>query len=476
MNTSEKQRVVSYDSFMERTLGVELDGWLCSASRRALVLRGARQVGKTWLVRDLAARAGLELIEVNFERNPGLARVFADHDPHRVLGDLALALEMEIDPGRSLLFLDEIQAAPAVLGSLRWFTEELSQLPVIAAGSLLEFALNDHQYSVPVGRLSYLNLEPMSFPEYLLAHGQRALVGRLQDWHPPSPIGEITHEKAMGWYDRYAMVGGMPAAVAEDVEHGDPRRCRRLQADLMTAFRDDFAKYIKRLDPGILDSTLLSVVAQLGRKFVYARVGEGVKQHQAKRSLEMLARARLLTIAQHSSANGVPLGGEVRARNRKVLLLDIGLAHALLGTPAATGYPRFDFLASAIRGQLAEQLAGQQLRVLPPGSGYEPTLFYWQRDGGRPGEIDFLIQIDDFIVPVELKAGAAGAMKSLHQFTHDKGFEFAVRVDRNPPTVQDVEVKTTQGDPSRYRLLNLPGYLLWRVAELATECRRRPEC
>ena len=461
---------------MKRTLSLELDRWLESPSRRALVLRGARQVGKTWLVRDLAARAGLELIELNFERDPGLARIFSAHDPHRVLGDLALALETEIDPRQSLLFLDEIQAAPAVLGCLRWFTEELAELAVIAAGSLLELALDDQQYSVPVGRLSYLHLEPMSFPEYLRAHGQQALETRLLEWHPPVPIGEITHDKAMEWYDRYAMVGGMPAPVAEDVERGDPRQCRRLQADLMTAFRDDFAKYVKRLDPGILDSTLLSVTAQLGGKFVYARVGEGVKQHQAKRSLELLAQARLLTIVAHSSANGVPLGGEVKARNRKVLLLDIGLAHALLGTPAASVYPRFEALSPTIRGRLSEQLAGQQLRVLPPGSGYEPALFYWQRDGGRPGEIDFLIQIDDVVVPVELKAGAAGAMKSLHQFTHDKGLEFAVRVDRNPPTVQDVEVKTTQGDRAHYRLLSLPGYLLWRVAELAAECRRRLEC
>lgn len=425
-------------------------------------------MGKTWLARDLAARTGRTLVEVNFERHPRFSAAFEARDPHRVLADLGLALGLEIDAGRSLLFLDEIQAAPPVLPGLRWFAEELPELAVIAAGSLLDFALADRGTSVPVGRIAYRHVEPLSFVEYLGAHGEATLVERLRAWSPGRELGEVAHERARELYERFGMVGGLPAIVSADVDGADARQCRRLQVDLMATYRDDFAKYTGRMDPSLLESTLSSVAAQLGGKFVYARVGDGVKQHQAKQCLELLARARLLTLVTHSIASGIPLGGEVKVRNRKALFLDVGLAHAMIGTPAGSAFPRMRDLAPSLRGKLVEQLAGQQLRVLVPGSGDEPVLHYWQREGGRPGEIDFLLQIEQRLVPVELKAGAAGAMKSLHQFVHDKGLDFAVRVDANPPSLQTIDVKTTQGDRARYRLLSLPGYLLWRVAELAT--------
>ncbi|MFY9342630.1 MAG: ATP-binding protein [Planctomycetota bacterium] len=430
------------------------------------MLRGARQVGKTWLVRDLAARNGRELVEANLERDPRLARVFAGGDPRRMLGDLALALRRPIAPGQTLLFLDEIQAAPQAFGSLRWFAEEMPALPVVAAGSLLEFALADAAMRMPVGRVTYRHVEPMGFAEFLRAHSQDELLARLTAWRPGQGIGDTVHDAATSWYERFAMVGGMPAVVAADVEHADPRRCRQLQTDLLTAYRDDFRRYVGRMDPAVLDRVLLAVAEQLGDKFVHARVGDGVKQQQVVRALELLAQARVVTAVPHSTANGLPLGGSVHARNRKVVLLDIGLAHGLLGTPATASFPAWSQLTDAVRGRLAAQLAGQQLRVLEPALGSEPSLHYWQRSAGRPGEIDYLLQAAQRIVPVELKSGAAGAMKSLHQFVHERGLRTALRSDTNAPSVQDIEVKTTVGDTARYRILNLPGYLLWRAADL----------
>ncbi len=423
-------------------------------------------MGKTWLVRDLAARSGRELVEVNLERDPRWARIFTGGDPRRMLGDLGAVIGRPITAHRSLLFLDEAQAVPEVLGSLRWFAEEMPDLPVVAAGSLLEFALANTAMRVPVGRVTYRHLEPLSFLEFLQAHGQEQLVQRLAEWRPGGEIGLPIHEAAGAWYERFALVGGMPAVVAKDVEDGESRRCREIQNDLAAAFRDDFARYMGRLDPGILDRVLLAAVAQLGDKFVHARVGEGVKQHQVARAVELLTQARLLTVVHHSTAQGLPLGGSVHARNRKVLLLDIGLAHALAGMPAWPGLPSWSGLADAMRGRLAAQLVGQQLRVLPPGSGLEPALHYWQRSEGRVGEVDFLLQVGARMVPVELKSGSAGAMKSLHQFVFERGLPLALRVDANPPSIQDLAVKTTLGDAVRYRILNLPGYLVWRAAEL----------
>ncbi len=431
-----------------------------------MIVRGARQVGKTWLVRDLADTAGLDLVEMNFEQNPLAARWFRSNDPRRILGELSLALGRDIVPGKSLLFLDEIQAGRSVLPTLRWFAERLPGLAVVAAGSLLDFALAESATRVPVGRVSYLYLEPMSFPEFLRAHGQDRLLKKLAAWTPGGEASPAAHEAASIWFERFVMVGGMPAVVAADVSRGDPRECRRLQYDLMTAFRDDFAKYAGRMDTLILDQVLLAVASMLGRKFVAARVGEGVKQHQASRALELLCQARLCHRVLHSAANGFPLGGEVNPRRRKVLMLDVGMSHALLGTPAGTTFPPWTSLAPQVRGQLIEQVGGQQLRLVQARPGHEPSLFYWQREGGRAGEIDFVLQCGTRIVPVELKAGASGAMKSLHQFMFDKGLDLAVRLDANPPSLQLIDLATTKGQKVSYRLLNLPHYLSWRIEEL----------
>jgi uncharacterized protein len=334
---------------------------------------------------------------------------------------------------------------------------------VAAAGSLLDFTLADASFSVPVGRIGYVHVEPMGYEEYLRAHGQERLLAMLRAWRPGEELSPEAHHRALEWFDRYSMVGGMPDVVAADTTQQDPQSCRILQRQLAATFRDDFAKYSGRMERSILDSTMTAVAASLGRKFVYSHVEQGVKQHQAKRALELLAQARLCHIVRHTAANGLPLDGEVKDSFRKVILLDVGLAHALLSTPAGKAFPRWEALSASVRGQLTEQLAGQELRLLDSALGQEPTLYYWQRDGGRSGEIDHVLQLASRIVPVEVKAGAAGAMKSLHQFMFEKRLEVAVRLDRNPPSAFQLSVKTTQGDPVDYRLLSLPLYLVWRL-------------
>jgi predicted AAA+ superfamily ATPase len=457
-----------YSQALDRTRTQELLTWLQARKRRPLIIRGARQVGKTWLIRDTAQRAARDLIELNFERDPGHARVFSSNDPKHVLGELSLLFNRDIAPGRSLLFLDEIQAAGSILGKLRWFAEELPQLPVIAAGSLLEFALADHSFSMPVGRVGFLHLEPMGFDEYLRAHGEARLLTALVEWQPGESLSPTAHTRALEWFHRYAMVGGMPAVVAADVAGESPRTCRELQRDLVATFRADFARYAGRMDRAVLDHVLEAVARSLGRKFVYAQAADGIKQHQAKRALELLAGSRLCHLVRYSAASGIPLGGDATDKFRKAILLDIGLFHALAGTPAADRFPAWSDLAPAVRGQLAEQLVGQALLLAGDPTGDGPRLFYWQREGGRPGEIDFLIQASGRIVPVELKSGASGAMKSLHQFMFDKKLRLAVRIDENPPSLATIDVSTTQGNPVRYQLLGVPIYLASRAIDAAS--------
>ena len=398
--------------------------------------------------------------------------MFSASDPKQIMGELSLLLGRDIPVERSLLFLDEIQAAGAVLGKLRWFAEELPQLPVIAAGSLLEFALAEHTFSMPVGRIGFLHLEPMGFDEYLRAHGQTKLLAALVEWVPAQSLSPAAHTRALAWFYRYAMVGGMPAVVAADAAGEPPRTCRELQRDLVATFRADFAKYAGRMDRNVLDHVLEAIARSLGRKFVYAQAADGVKQHQAKRALELLGHARLCHLVRYSAATGIPLGGDANDKLRKAILLDTGLFHALAETPAGERFPVWPDLGPAVRGQLAEQLVGQALVLGGEPTGDGPRLFYWQRKGERPDEIDFLIQTDGRIVPIEIKSGTSGAMKSLHQFMFDKKLRFAVRIDENPPSLAPIDVTTTQGDPVRYRLLGLPIYLAWRAIEIAASIAR----
>ncbi|MEN0064324.1 MAG: AAA family ATPase [Myxococcota bacterium] len=457
---------------MRRRFADVMDAWLARSDRRPLVLRGARQVGKTWLVRDLAARSGRRLVDLNLEQDPSWARAFDTNEVRAFLSDLSLRLGHRVDAGTCMLFLDEIQAVPSLLAKLRWLYEDAPDLPVVAAGSLLEFVLGDHAMSMPVGRVRFENVEPVSFEEYLGAHGQDELAERMVRWRAGAAWSAIAHEQATRWFERYAMIGGMPSVVDADVHGASPRECRRLQADLVATYRADFAKYRGRLDRTVLDAVLQSVARSVGEKFVYARVGDGVKQPSARLALERLAEARICHIAPHSAANGLPLGAEANPRHRKVSLVDVGLLHALLGTPADDSFPPSHHLSAAMRGQLADQLVAQQLRLTQPSFGGGPELHHWRRGGGRPGEIDFIVPLQGRVVPIEVKAGAAGAMKSLHRFVHAKGLHFAVRCDANPPSVQRIQVKTTEGNPVAYDLLSVPLYLVWNLDSIVRDLIR----
>ncbi|MFC1763164.1 ATP-binding protein [Planctomycetota bacterium] len=443
---------------MNRLVESNLNTWLKVTGRKPLVVRGARQVGKTWLIRKLASQHNMELIEFNFERDPTARRFFESNDPLDIIDDISVARNQTIIPEKSLLFLDEIQAAGDLLAKLRWFAEEMPQLAVVAAGSLLEFTLEEHDFSMPVGRIQYLHIEPMGFREFLMAHKQNKILQKFADWTVDQVFSPILHEQALLWFRRYLMVGGMPEVVQSDVTNRDDTLCRDMQLGLLATYRADFSKYSKRFPTHVLDATLRAVSRSLGRKFVYARVQEGVKQYQAKTALELLSLAKVCHLVQYSAANGLPLGGEIKKTFRKVIFNDIGLMHASLGSPGERRFAKWEQIAPQVRGQMAEQVVGQLLRLLGPLSGDGPQLYYWQREGGRPGEIDYLLQSQGRILPIELKSGATGSMKSLHQFMFDKNLDVALRFDQNPPTRFDVSVKTTQGNPVSYRLYSFPWY------------------
>lgn len=442
---------------MKRLLSPFLEKWLAQPGRKPLIVRGARQVGKTWLVRELAQSTGKTLVELNFEKQPWLAENFLSNEPSRILSELQADLGRTIDPARAILFLDEIQAAPKLLASLRWFYEEMPELPVIAAGSLLEFALKEHDFSMPVGRIMYCHVNPLTFFEFLEASGQGHLLESLRKAAVEGVLPSRLHGRAMEYFAEYCLVGGLPEIVAAWIADQNDSRRLQLQQDLLSTYRDDFNKYRRHVSADLLRHVLESVPKQTGGNFVYSQVDSDTSHRHLKLALEMLLLAGICHRIEHTAANGLPLGAEGNARLFKVLMLDIGIGSVQLGL-SRLSFRSLEEVVWADKGRIAEQFVGQHLRGLSA-PWEDPRLFYWQRTGGRQGEIDYLHQHGTQIVPIEVKSGRAGAMKSLHAFMQQKQLPLAVRLDTNLPSVQDMDVRTTTGERSRYRLLSLPLYM-----------------
>lgn len=438
---------------MDRKIIKNLCTWYSSSDRKPLIIRGARQVGKTWVVRYLSKQLNLELLELNFERNPNLISLFKDNEPAKLLIQLETFFNKNIDPKRILLFLDEIQAAPEILTKLRWFAEEMPDLPVITTGSLLDFILSDYELSMPVGRIQYLHLEPMSFEEFLLARGQDKLCDFIVHYKLEDKIAEALHEKLWQMLREYVFIGGLPAAVANWIQNQSFLTVNEIHQNLLATYRDDFAKYAKRLAHERLQEVFQAVPRQLGRKFKYSAINQDVQSSSLKNALDLLCRARLCHKVQACAGDGIPLAASIKAKTFKVILLDVGLATAAMGL-TLTERVKFDELQLLNEGGIAEQLVGQLLRVVTPYF-LEPKLYYWVRDKlGAEAEVDYLIQHAATIIPIEVKSGSTGTLRSLHAFTRLRGLLKAVRINADYPSITQV---------NNYQLISIPAYLVEQI-------------
>ena len=447
---------------MQRKILDSLRKWLTSKGRKPLILRGARQVGKTWSVRELAEKENLYLLEINFERNPELGEIFSEKNPDDVCRQLEIQYGTELEKEKTLMFLDEVQSCPQVITNLRWFYEEMPELAIVAAGSLLEFVLEDHDYSMPVGRVSFMQMEPMSFVEFLWAMGEEKLADYLRDSYKKLKMSDIFHKKAMEYLRQYYLVGGMPAVVKAWAEEKNIKVCHEIQTDLMMSYREDFNKYRKKVPAEILRITLNSTGLQLGERFMYSHIDSDSRQPVLKEALNMLVAAKLCKKICHTAGNGLPLGAEVKDKFFKIFALDTGLLMTTLGQQPINEMQLCQTVWAG-KGALAEQMVCQLLSAGMVPS--EQDIFYWQQSGSGNGEVDFLIQKDGAVTPIEVKAGASGSMKSLHAFMESKGLKKAYRLDINKPSSLMVDVKTNAGKPVAYELISLPIYM----AEFLTE-------
>ena len=441
---------------MKRKLMSSLLSWLESADCKPLILRGARQTGKTYLVRDMAVQVGKTLVEINFEQEPEAADLFESNDPKTIIYQIEIYYGIDIDINDSILFLDEIQACPFLLSKLRWFYEKLPGFPVICAGSLLEFALDDYEDSMPVGRVTYRYLHPFSFVEFLWAIGEDKSADNLHQVRKSLQMPDALHNKYIELYRQYCVIGGMPAVVKEWAATQRLNECLHIQKDLINSFRDDFNKYRKKIPSELLRKSMDSAVYQAGNKFVFSKVDRSSKQPAIKTAVEMLEKAGICKKVYHSAGNGIPLGAEKNEKFFKLLFLDTGLYMATLGlSPLNT--KQLQEISWSNSGALAELVCGQLLTSVH--SEDNDDMFYWQNTGSGNGEIDYLIQSSGQILPIEVKSGASGSMKSLHSFMESKKLKKAVRFDLNKPSVQEINVLTTLGKNAQYRLLSLPVYM-----------------
>ncbi len=443
---------------MHRTAEEQLSQWFSGRNRKPLVLRGARQVGKSTLVRMFAKEKGLAIHEINLERHLYLGTVFRSGDIDSIMGELQ-GLTGEIsDQERSLLFLDEIHAVPEAIQALRYFYEDLPGLAVLAAGSLLEFTLSNHSFSMPVGRITYLHIAPMSFNEFLLA-ADPELHRFYSSWKLDHELPESRHQKLLLRQREYLLVGGMPEAVQTWIDSGLYSQVQDVQRSILDTYIDDFAKYARHSQLARLQRILRSIPANLGRKIKYTNLSRDDRAAEVRSVIDLLCKARICTAVFHSDCPGLPLGAGRDDTVFKLLFLDSGLVCLQLGLTAAQ-LQKMDERTLVNEGPLAEQFVGQELLAMYGGK-HAPELYYWLREGRTSNaELDFVISEQNTIIPVEVKAGKSGTLKSLHQFIAHKNVPRAVRFDLNRPSMQKLSVEGISCE-----LISLPCYLAGRLMD-----------
>jgi predicted AAA+ superfamily ATPase len=411
---------------MKRDIEKVLENWRMEAEHKPLILRGARQVGKTFSVRALG-RQFPHFAEVNFEETPDARLFFTEAlTAAPICEKLAAFTGVPIRPGETLLFLDEAQACPEALASLRYFHEQIPGLHVVAAGSLLEFALQQIP-SLGVGRITSRFMHPMTFLEFLDAIGDGALREICDQATFDKPVDAPFHRRLLERLRTYMLVGGMPAAVGAYAETHDLPRVMSVLDDLILAFQDDFGKYRKRTPTERLNETFRSVAAQTGGKFMCASVNREVKSTAILDTLALLTQAGLAHQVFHTHAQGLPLGAQVDSRRFKALLFDMGIHQRLLGLNVPAHLTASE-VALVNGGSLAELFVGLHL-VAHQAAHRRPELFYWHREArGANAEVDYVIQHGNTVCPVEVKAGVRGGMQSMRQFLKEHAVPFGLRL------------------------------------------------
>jgi predicted AAA+ superfamily ATPase len=410
---------------MERDLYGDLLDWRSSPQRKPLLLRGARQTGKTFLLKQFADREYERLVYCNFEEDPGLDGFFRrDLDPHRIVAELSVYKGFDIDPRLHLIVFDEVQACDRALTSLKYFQEEAAEYHVAAAGSLLGIRMSGPG-SFPVGKVSFLDLHPMSFLEFLGAVGKPRYADLLRELTEPEPLPEAVHTELIDLLRAYYFIGGMPEAVDSYAHTGDARLARRIQREVLDSYVLDFAKHAPATDIprlSLIWDSIPTHLAKENKKFMFSVVKQGARAREYENALRWIQDAGLVHSCYAASTSRAPLEHYAERNVFKVYALDVGLLGAMTRTEPKISVEG-DRLFTEYRGALAENYVAQQLVA----SG-QPGLYYWRSAGGK-AELDFLCEVHGAVVPIEVKAGLSRKSKSLRSYDQQFAPDVLVRAN-----------------------------------------------
>jgi predicted AAA+ superfamily ATPase len=402
---------------MKRIIEKDLKIWKESSYRKPLIVRGARQVGKTYSIKKFGKDSFENTVLIDFEKDPSLKKVFeGELSPERVIRDIEVATNYRITPGKTLLFFDEIQTCPRAVLSLRYFYEELPELHVISAGSLLELVLGD--VSFPVGRVEFLWMRPMSFKEYLEALGFERLAEELPVFGEEYEISDFHHSKYLDHLKNYFFIGGMPEPILRYLQSKSFLEVKKSHEALMDTYMQSFHQYSTKVDKEAISRLLRQIPQQIGKQIKYTRLDPDSRIERTKSTLHLLEKSLLIQIIRNSNASQLPLGASASDKVFKALFLDIGLMQHLCGVEPVYLSQEVD-LMSPFQGALAEQFIGQELLVHRNGS-EQGKLYYWSRaKKSSNAEIDYLISREGKIVPIEVKNAPAGRLRSLHLYLQE---------------------------------------------------------
>lgn len=429
---------------MKRNAIEDLMKWKDSEERKPMVLKGARQVGKTWLMREFGQQYYQHFVYFNFDEEDALKSIFeSNKNPERLIELLSMIAGEKILPGETLIALDEIQECPAALNALKYFKEKAGGYHVIAAGSLLGTLLAQPK-SYPVGMVNLLDVQPLTFDEFLEATDE-PLFSYYKSIQKGQTIEDLFHRRLLEVYDHYLIIGGMPECVVSWVKYKDPAKISRIQRELTEIYENDFSKHNGRVNSGRILLVFRSIVSQLAKaneKFMYGAVREGGRARDFEEAIEWLVSAGMLNRVHNLSKMEHPLAAFDRLDQFKLFVFDTGLLKFMSGLDNRAILLKSDY---QFKGPLTENFVLQQLRGQFQA---EPRYF-----SDKHGEIDFVLQYGTEIIPVEVKGGEDRSAPSFKRYLADHKPEYALRFSK-------------RGYRKDGQIINLPLYLARKAKEL----------
>ena len=429
---------------MKRNAINELIKWKNDDERKPMVLRGARQTGKTWLMKEFGKNCYDSCVYFNFDEEDELKSIFeANKNPQRIIELLSLIVGKKILPKETLIIFDEIQECPAALNALKYFKEKANNYHVIAAGSLLGTLLAQPK-SYPVGMVNLLDITPLTFDEFLDATDE-PLYAYYQSIAKEQQIEELFHHRLMEAYNNYLIIGGMPECVASWIKHKDPARVAQIQKELVQIYENDFSKHNGKVNSGRILMVFRSIVTQLAKsneKFMYGAVREGGRARDFEEAIEWLVSAGMVNRVYNVSKLEHPLSAFEKLDQFKLFILDTGLLKYMAGIDNSAILLKTDY---QFKGPLTENFVLQQLC-----GQYEVAPHYYSE---RSGEIDFVIQYGTTIIPVEAKGGEDKSAPTFKKYVSEHQPEYAVRFSK-------------RGYRKDGYITNMPLYLARKMKEL----------